>query len=115
MKLPKSFTTITPLSKAIALSMFIIFPVLAFCFGMYCQQLLDLGYTPQLVIEYKYIKPNPAPLPTQSLTNASSCQTNNDCPSGYYCAASGPLVYNFRTKKTSSVLTCHKKGTMVPL
>jgi len=115
MKLPKSLTTITPLSKTIALSMFVIFPILAFCFGMYCQQVLDLGYTPQLVIQYKYIKPSQAPLPTQSLSNDSSCYTNSDCPSGYFCAAMGPIVYNSKTKKSSPLLTCHKKGTMVPL
>jgi hypothetical protein len=41
MKLPKSFTTITPFSKTLALTMFIIFPVLGFFYGRYYQKTLD--------------------------------------------------------------------------
>jgi hypothetical protein len=115
MKLPKSFTTVTPLSKTIALSMFIIFPIIAFLYGMYCQQLLDMGYTPQLIIQYKYIKPNPSPLPTQALPDTRICHTTSDCPTGSYCAASGPIMYNPKSGQSVSEKTCHKNGTMVPL
>ncbi len=38
MQLPKSFTTVTPFSKFLALSMFIVFPILAFWLGKYYQQ-----------------------------------------------------------------------------
>jgi len=32
--LPKSLTTVTPFTRALALSMLIVLPILAFCFGM---------------------------------------------------------------------------------
>ncbi len=38
MKLPNYLTTVTPISKVIALILFIIFPVIAFYFGIYYQQ-----------------------------------------------------------------------------
>lgn len=34
MSLPKSFTTVTPFSKALALSMLVVFPILGFLLGM---------------------------------------------------------------------------------
>lgn len=52
MKLPKSMTTVTPLSKFIALSMFILFPVIAFYFGMKYQQAVDIS-SEQAVIPLK--------------------------------------------------------------
>lgn len=38
MKLPKSLTTVTTFSKWLALSMFIIIPILSFYYGMYYEQ-----------------------------------------------------------------------------
>ena len=44
-KLPKSLTTVTPFSKALALSMFVIFPIVAFIFGrIYEKQITPVGY-----------------------------------------------------------------------
>ena len=37
-KLPKSWTTVTPFSKALALSMLIVFPILGFLLGMKYQK-----------------------------------------------------------------------------
>ncbi len=45
LKLPKSFTTVTPFSKALALSMFIIFPIVAFLLGRtYEKEISPVGY-----------------------------------------------------------------------
>ncbi|GEM_PF-5425560 len=41
MQLPESLTTVTPLSKKIALIMFIALPIISFQFGMYYQALLS--------------------------------------------------------------------------
>jgi len=40
-KLPKSWTTVTRLSKTIALALFILLPILAFFLGTYYQQEID--------------------------------------------------------------------------
>ena len=40
-KLPKELTTVTPLSKAVALIMFISLPIIAFLFGMQYQMQLS--------------------------------------------------------------------------
>lgn len=42
-KLPKSFTTVTPFSKALALSILIIFPILGFYLGRWYQQTIIVG------------------------------------------------------------------------
>lgn len=42
MKLPKSVTTVTPLSKTLALLMFILFPIAGFYIGMQYQKALDI-------------------------------------------------------------------------
>jgi hypothetical protein len=43
MTLPKWMTTVTPLSKILALLMFIGFPILGFLFGMRYQQIIDIS------------------------------------------------------------------------
>jgi len=106
MKLPKSFITVTPLSKTIALVLFIIFPICAFFYGRYYQQLIDKGNQPKIIVEYKYQKPISSP--SQTTKSTTSCQSNFDCPAGYYCTRIGPIVYDSITKKTSG-LTCQKK------
>ncbi|HSX09942.1 MAG TPA: hypothetical protein VLF93_07335 [Candidatus Saccharimonadales bacterium] len=116
MKLPKSFTTVTPLSKAIALSMFIIFPIFAFFLGMYYQQSIDTNIPPKVVVEYKMLRPNISPTPSTmvTVTRIQTCTSNNDCPDGYFCTRSGPIMYNPKTKALPP-MTCHKSGTVVPL
>lgn len=45
LKLPKSFTTVTPFSKALALSMFVLFPIIAFHVGRaYQKEITPIGY-----------------------------------------------------------------------
>lgn len=112
MRLSKTFTTVTPLSKSIALAMFVLLPILGFLFGMYYQHLIDVSTSPQIIVKYTSSHPNP--LPSPALIGTTSCRTNSDCPSGYYCTRVGPIVYNPNAKETSG-LTCHKKGTFVPL
>ena len=41
-KIPKYMTTVTPFSKMLALSMLIIFPILAFYFGMQYQKVTTI-------------------------------------------------------------------------
>lgn len=41
-KLPKYLTTVTPFSKMLALSMFVIFPILEFYFGVQYQKVINL-------------------------------------------------------------------------
>ncbi len=44
-KLPKSLTTVTPFSKTLALSMFVIFPILAFLLGRaYEKEISPVGF-----------------------------------------------------------------------
>ncbi len=44
-KLPMSLTTVTPFSKALALSMFIVFPIVAFLLGRaYEKEITPVGY-----------------------------------------------------------------------
>jgi hypothetical protein len=112
MKLPKSFTTVTPLSKTIALAMFIVLPICAFFYGRYYQQLLDNGNPPKVIMQYRVEKPTP--LASQLPNTTTTCKTDFDCPRGYYCTRVGPIIYNPKTKDSSG-LTCHKKGSFVPL
>lgn len=114
MKLPKSLTTVTPFSKTLALSMFIIFPVVAFFLGMDYQQLVDMNKPERVIIEYKTLVPSPSSSVNQNTNGTISCKTNDDCPSGYRCIQAGPIVYNPMTKTTEPHLTCWKNGNMVP-
>jgi len=53
MKLPKELTTVTPLSKTVALLMFILLPVIAFLLGMKFQQKMTL-YVPPTQEEHAF-------------------------------------------------------------
>lgn len=110
MKLPKSMTTVTPFSKKVALSLFIILPICAFFLGRSYQEKIDIS-NQKLIIEYKIQNETPTPSELQVET---TCKKNNDCPSGYYCTRSGPVIYNPVTKNTSG-FTCQKKGIAIPL
>jgi hypothetical protein len=82
MKLPKSFTTVTPLSKTLALILFIALPIFAFAAGMKYQAARDsLYYTillnqnkPQKIVA-SYEQPDFSPLyfspPSQTLVASS--------------------------------------------
>jgi len=61
-KLPKFLTTITPFSKAVALSMYIIFPLLGFYFGFWYQK--QTVPSTKTYINNFTIKPSSIPTPT---------------------------------------------------
>jgi hypothetical protein len=44
MRLPKFLTSVTPFSKILALSLFIILPIIAFLFGIYYEQVTRNGF-----------------------------------------------------------------------
>jgi hypothetical protein len=115
MKLPKEITTVTPLSKALALLIFITFPICGFFLGMDYQQMVYVNNQQQIFFEQKIVKPTPTPTPSKYLDGTIVCKTNKDCPSGYHCTQAGPIIYNPETKKTSPGLTCWKNGNAVPL
>lgn len=43
------------------------------------------------------------------------CQTNNDCPANYTCAAPGPIMVNPTTGKTTNVAHCYPNGQPLPM
>jgi len=65
MKLPKEITTVTPLSKAVALIMFISLPIIAFFFGMRYQTMLleqNISLIPTPISVSPTAKPETAPI-----------------------------------------------------
>lgn len=54
--LPKSLTTVTPFSKAVALSMFVLFPIIAFHIGRFYEKgTTPVGYcSPHAPIPYMH-------------------------------------------------------------
>ena len=112
MKLSKTFTTVTPFSKTIALSMFIIFPICGFFLGMNYQQLLDMTKPQRTIIEYKILQTTVSPIAPEE--GAITCRNNNDCPSNYSCVQAGPIMLDPKSKKSLPHLTCWKKGEAIP-
>lgn len=51
-RLPKSLTTVTPLSKTIAFLLFILLPFIGFYLGMHYQKVIDT-YNPQMIYQSK--------------------------------------------------------------
>ncbi len=115
-RLPKELTTVTPVSKALALFMFILFPIAGFFLGVDYQQALDIS-NQQLNEANVSIPRYPTPSPMQYPTTAQrkSCVTNSDCEQGSTCAVAGPLVYNPESRKTLSNRYCYKPGEVRPL
>lgn len=80
MALPKWATTVTPLSKALALLIFITFPVFGFILGMQYQKVVDIS------------KKNSTPTPTAAVLNPSQVisltgivrKVTPSVPEGYY-------------------------------
>lgn len=64
MTLPKELTTVTPLSKAVALLLFILLPIISFIFGMNYQA----GY-----FDKKMVAPSPTPEPVACTMDAKIC------------------------------------------
>jgi membrane protein YdbS with pleckstrin-like domain len=59
MRLSKKFTTVTRFSRYLALSLFIILPIIAFLYGMYFQKAIDQSTSPAIIYAPSSpIKPN---------------------------------------------------------
>ncbi|PIV71262.1 hypothetical protein COW57_00515, partial [Candidatus Roizmanbacteria bacterium CG17_big_fil_post_rev_8_21_14_2_50_39_7] len=117
MHLPKELTTVTPLSKSVALLMFISLPIITFSFGMSYQSAI----TNQNNIQSPRLSISPTPEPVASTIEAKMCHDGSvvgrvppncefeecpsvdnsttqtfcggiagkKCPSGYYCKYEG--------------------------
>jgi hypothetical protein len=66
MKLPKELTTVTPVSKFLAIVVFITLPFLGFVYGMKYQELLDFNQVQDVSYSARKVKrlPTPTPDPT---------------------------------------------------
>ena len=104
MPLPKELTTVTPLSKAVALLLFILLPILSFLFGMNYQTIVNninnvlpqqkgCTYDAKICPDGSSVGRLPpscefAPCPTVSQKeNKIPCSNARGlkCPEGYYC------------------------------
>lgn len=76
MALPKSLTTVTPLSKTLAMILFIALPFLGFLLGMQYQEVID--FQNQQVTAPVTLKPHPAPSTiAQPSRSTASAETAN--------------------------------------
>lgn len=81
MKISKKFTTVTPLSKFIAMVLFIIFPFVGFYLGLQYQKNLDLPYS---TIQ---ISPTPIPKSSSGITGVVTIgPTSPVCVEGKPCS-----------------------------
>lgn len=113
MILPKELTTVTPLSKFLALILFIIFPLVGFVFGMQYQYTVDL-YNRQLNDTYPAtITRHPTPTPSQ--IGNLKIYTN----SKYHYSLLYPIIYQagsggsgspVQGDETSLVISIHETG-----
>ncbi|MCL4363750.1 hypothetical protein M1328_00760 [Patescibacteria group bacterium] len=81
MKMPKSWTTVTPLSRRIALVLFFLLPLAAFFFGVNYQKMSEsmIGGEAPLPTPTTY----QAPIQTSSW--CGEIAGNKPCPAGYAC------------------------------
>ncbi len=83
MKLPKELTTVTPISKALALLMFIVIPICAFFIGMNYKQMVDMSQKSTISVIEKTMS-TPIPSPTIiTLLDTSSWQSYINTKYGY--------------------------------
>lgn len=78
MTLPKELTTVTPLSKSIALILFILLPILGFFIGMKYQELLSLQDI-QTNLTQSINKNISSDQKTSCLNNTKVCTSSQDC------------------------------------
>lgn len=78
MKLSKSFTTVTPLSKSIALALVIALPFLGFYFGIQYERAVQTANTPVPTVYQK----QPSEQKTGQMCGGFA---GIDCPTGYTC------------------------------
>jgi len=75
MQLPKSFTTVTPFSKLLALALFLLLPVLGFYLGMEYQRTVSIQQDMSSDIHKKVYVPNLLTSPTIKLINSNKSPT----------------------------------------
>lgn len=112
MQLPKELTTVTPLSKTVALIMFIMLPVITFTFGMRYQSLL----TEQSKIKSPNSKVGPSPEPVACTMDAKICPDGSavgrigpDCEFEE-CPTIPAVGKTFTGSITSISYECHMDG-----
>ena len=92
MTLPKWATTVTPLSRTIALALFILLPIVSFYFGMqYQKKVVQINQNVSVPILTPIITAELQPTPTSS--PSEKCQTDSDCDQGMTCGGSGKCAY----------------------
>lgn len=83
MNLPKELTTVTPLSKAVALLFFVTLPILFFVFGMNYQKALENNQISP--IQSVKILPTLTTQPSIGVKTECSNARGLKCPEGYAC------------------------------
>lgn len=96
----KYLFTVTPFSKALALSMFIVFPIIAFYLGVWYQKTLSSYQNPPVMLQTA--APTGVPLPT-------GCKSDSDCKVGEKCMVIGPLIANQPVRRV-----CVSPGQVLP-
>ena len=81
-KLPKSLTTVTPFSKFLALSMLVVFPILAFFLGVYYERIQSAA---AFRTYYKQTREN-----VRSSQERGCTMDAKMCPDGSYVGRTSP-------------------------
>lgn len=105
MTLPKWATTVTPLSKIIALFMFIAFPILGILFGMKYQQTIDISkqtYIPP-VNKSTFVNGNIV----NKIENKDLCDFQINLPTGYHFQNPINSFYGYEHTKANKVTICN--------
>jgi len=99
MKLPESWTTVTPLSKSITMILFIFLPFIGFFAGMRYQQKIQDTEQLRFIQTKPANTPSPSPISTITpseksnlpSTSAKACSLDAmQCPSGVWVGRTGP-------------------------
>lgn len=85
MKLPNSMTTVTPLSKAIAMALFVALPFVGFYLGMKYQSSIStnpIETVKNAPFQQQEVTPQE---PTNTPAQINGCKSSADCPAGASC------------------------------
>ncbi len=91
MRLSKKFTTVTPFSKMLALSFFVLCPIIAFYIGIYYQQQTRNGLPTILCKLSQAICTAPITTPVRDAEPTKFCGgiAGRQCDTGYTCRLTG--------------------------
>lgn len=110
MSLPKWAITVTPLSKTIALILFITLPIIAFYFGLTFQQKVTINPPPSPFVT---VVPSLIPISTPtSFPTKPSTQPEND-KNGYYSWPVQKVCIPVESEKTPRLVTDLNDGTYI--